>query len=155
SARLLLWGLGLQLALGLLVLRTSAGRWCFQGVRQGFDLLTEASAAGASFVFGNLTRVFVLEHVLVPGAGGLEPAGMFPVAALMAFQVLPVIIFISGLSGILQHLGVVQAVVRGMAWLMRRTLRTSGAETVGASLLVFLGIESMSALGGYLGRMTR
>jgi CNT family concentrative nucleoside transporter len=155
SLRLLAWGLGLQFALGVLVLRTEAGRWFFQGVKQAFDLVTDASAAGAGFVFGNLTQVFVLERVLVPGAGGLEPATMFPVAAVLAFKVLPVIIFVSGLAGILQHLGVVQAVVRVLAWLMRRTLKTSGAETFGAALLVFLGIESMSALGGYLRTMTR
>lgn len=155
NLRLLAWGLGLQFALGLLVLRTGAGRWFFQGVKQAFDLVTDASEAGATFVFGNLTQVFVLERVLVPGATGLEPVDMFPVAAVLAFKVLPVIIFVSGIAGMLQHLGVVQAIVRALAWLMRRTLRTSGAETFGAALLVFLGIESVSALGAYLRTMTR
>lgn len=155
SLRLLFWALGLQFTLGLLVLQSEAGRWFFQGVKQAFDLVTDASAAGAAFVFGNLTKVFLIERVLVPGAEGLEPVDMFPVAAVLAFKVLPVIIFVSGLAGVLQHLGVVQAVVRGLAWLMRRTLKTSGAETFGAALLVFLGIESVSALGGYLRTMTR
>jgi CNT family concentrative nucleoside transporter len=69
--------------------------------------------------------------------------------------VLPVIIFVSTLGAILYHFRVTQAVVKCMAWLMRRTFRTSGAETVGVSLLVFLGIESMSTLKGYLRTMTR
>jgi concentrative nucleoside transporter, CNT family len=65
------------------------------------------------------------------------------------------IIFVSSLAAILQHLGVIQTVVRFFAWLMGKTLKISGAETFGTSLLVFLGIESMSALGDYLNRMTR
>lgn len=153
--RLIAWGLGLQFALGALVLRTGFGQWFFLGVKRAFDVVTDASGAGADFVFGNLSRVFVLERVLVPGPGGLEPVDHFAVSAVLAFKVLPVIIFVSGLSAILQHLGVIQAVVRAMAWVMRRTLRTTGVETFSAALLVFLGIESISAVGAYLRAMSR
>lgn len=153
--RLVGWGLGLQFVLGLLVIRTTLGVAFFSWVKMGFDVITESSAAGAQFLFGNLARFFLIERALVPGPAGMAPVEPFAISAVVAFQVLPVIIFVSGLSAILQHLGVIQAVVRGMAWLMRRTLKTSGAETFGASLLVFLGIESVSALGGYLRTMTR
>lgn len=155
SWRLVAWGMTLQFALGILVLRTPVGAPFFNWVKAGFDVLTSASHEGAEFVFGNLSEFFLIERVLVPGAEGMEPVEPFAISAVVAFQVLPVIIFVSGLSAILQHLGVIQAVVRGMAWLMRRTLKTSGAETFGAALLVFLGIESVSALGNYLRLMTR
>ena len=154
--RILLWGIGLQVSLGVIVLDTHAGNTLFTGVNRVFDVVTEASSEGAAFVFGNLSRLFVIERVLTPGPDGQMVAQEpFVVNAIFAFNVLPVIIFVAGLSGILQHLGIIQALVRGIAWSMRRTLKTSGAETFGTALLVFTGIESMAALGGYLQRMTR
>lgn len=154
--RVVIWGTALQFIFGVVVLRTGFGETFFAWIKAGFDLVTNASNAGAEFLFGNLTKFFLIEHVLAPGADGqIAPASPFAVNAVMAFNVLPVIIFVSGLSAVLQHLHVIQAVVRAMAWLMRRTLRTSGAETFGAALLVFLGIESASALGGYIRSMTR
>lgn len=154
--RIVFWGVGLQVFLGIIVLDTTIGNALFTGVNRVFDLITAASTEGAAFVFGNLTRLFVLDHVTTPGPDGqMAVQEPFVINAIFAFNVLPVIIFVAGLSGILQHLGVIQAVVRAMAWLMRRTLKTSGAETFGAALLVFTGIESVSALGGYLQRMTR
>ncbi len=154
--RILFWGLGLQVFLGLAVLHTRLGAHLFNGVNRVFDLITAASTEGAAFVFGNLTRFFVIERVLIPGPDGQMAAQEpFIINAIFAFNVLPVIIFVAGLAGILQHLGIIQAVVRAMAWLMRRTLKTSGAETFGAALLVFTGIESTAVLGGYLQRMTR
>lgn len=155
SRRIIGWGIGLQFLFAVIILRTRAGQWLFDGVRRAFDVLTQASDAGAQFVFGNLYRVFILDRVTVIGTQGSEPVENFTVGAVFAFHVLPVIIFVSALAGILQHFGIIQAVVRGMAWLMRRTLKTSGAETFAAALLVFLGIESVSAIGAYLPKMTR
>lgn len=154
--RIIVWGIGLQLLLGVFVLRTRVGNALFAGVNQVFDLLSSASAEGAAFLFGNLTRFFIIERVLVPGPeGDLVAQEPFVVNAIFAFNVLPVIIFVAGIAAILQHLGMIQAVVRAMAWLMRRTLKTSGAETFGTAMLVFIGIECMSAIGGYLKNMTR
>lgn len=153
--RLVGWGMGLQFILGLIVMHTQFGVWFFQGVKGGFDVITDASAAGGSFVFGNLNQVFFVDRIGFGDDGAPESEGPFIIAAVIAFRVLPVIIFVSGLSAILLHLGVVQWVIRGMAWVMRRSLKTSGAETFGVALLVFLGIESVSALGNYLKTMTR
>lgn len=153
--RILVWGMGLQFLLGIVVLRTEAGTMFFTWVKSGFDVITESSGAGADFLFGRLSTFFFVQEI-APGPGGaFVPKGPLAISAVMAFNVLPVIIFVSGLAAVLQHLGVIQAVVRAMAWLMRRTMRTSGAETFGAALLVFLGIESVSALGAYLKTMTR
>jgi len=134
--RIVLWGVGLQLAFGVLVLRTRFGRVFFEYVQAAFTVVTDATKEGAGFVFGNLPQ-------------NLE------IGAIIAFQVLPVIIFVSSLAAILQHVRIIQVVVRAFAYIMRRSMKTSGAETFGAALLVFLGIESLTALRGYLNQMTR
>jgi len=136
SVRLVLWGVGLQFALGVLVLRTGFGLLFFDYVRRAFDVVTDATKEGAGFLFGKLP---------------VDP----DIGAVMAFQVLPVIIFVSSLAAILQYLRIIQLIVNAMAWIMRRTMKTSGAETFGASLLVFLGIESLTGIRGYLKEMTR
>ena len=136
SWRIVGWGLGLQFAFALLVLRTGFGLVFFETVRSAFLLFTDATREGARFLFGTLTEDY-------------------QIGAIMAFQVLPVIVFVSALAGVLQHLGVIQVVVRGMAWLMRRTMKTSGAETFAASLLVFMGIEAVTGIRGYVRAMTR
>lgn len=151
------WGLvvaavALQFALGALILHTNFGPLFFVKVRQVFEVITASSAAGSEFVFGNLGRFFLIEKVIIPGE---ESPGPLPMSAVIAFNVLPLIVFVSALAAILQHFGVVQIAVRAIAWVMRRTLKTSGAETLGMALLVFLGIESVSALGIYLKNMTR
>jgi len=136
NLRLVGVGLGLQLALALFVLKTGPGRAIFEDVDGVFRQLIAFSDAGASFVFGNLTTDFSY-------------------GALVAFHVLPIIIFVASLSAVLYHLRVIQRVVRGMAWLMQRTMKTSGAESLSAALFVFMGIESVTAIGKYIERMTR
>ncbi|HPO12072.1 MAG TPA: nucleoside transporter C-terminal domain-containing protein [Candidatus Hydrogenedentes bacterium] len=154
--RIVGWGIVLQIILGMIVLRSGAGRWFFEGVKSGFDLITECSEAGAQFVFGSVTNVFQLDHAMVLGSDlRFSEAAPFTFSAMLAFKALPVIIFVSALSFILQHLGIIQVVVRGIAWLMQRTMKTSGAETFTAALQIFLGIESVSAISGYIKAMTR
>jgi CNT family concentrative nucleoside transporter len=95
---------------------------------------------GARFIFGNLVQPTV--PVGTPQAGGgIDDAAGFVAStgALFAFGVLPTIIFFSSLMSVLYHLGVMQLVVKGLAWVMQRTLRTSGAETLSASGNIFLG----------------
>lgn len=148
--RLVVLGLVLQVVLALLVLRTGFGAAFFEAIREAFDVIREASLQGSRFVFGALTDVIVLEPDAVVGAE--EPV---LINAVVGFQVLPIIIFVSTAAGMLYHLGVLQAVVRAMAWLMRRTLKTSGAETFATAALVFMGIEAMPAIKAYLRDMTR
>jgi CNT family concentrative nucleoside transporter len=152
--RLVAWAMLLQFILAVAVLKTYFGYWFFEGVRRGFDILDKASKEGAQFLFGNLTDFFFVTQVR-PSGDSVETVGPIAINAVVAFKVLPVIIFVSGLAAILQHFGIIQAFVRGFAWCMQRTLKTSGAETFGAALLVFMGIESMSALTAYLKDMTR
>jgi CNT family concentrative nucleoside transporter len=133
--RTVLWGVGLQLAFALLLFNLPRQAF-FKAMKAVVQLLTDATLNGAEFVFGSLST----------------DAG---VGAIVAFQVLPVIIFVSALSAVLYHLRVIQLFVWLMAWLMRRTMKTSGAETFGTALLVFLGVESVTAIRAYIREMTR
>ena len=136
SVRLVVAGLLLQFGFALLVLRTTPGFLFFEGARTVFGFMLGASNTGASFVFGKLTTDSRL-------------------GAVLAFQVLPIVIFFSALAGVLYHLGITQRVVRAMARVMRWAMNTSGAETLACALFVFLGIEATTALIAYIRRMTR
>lgn len=136
SWRFVGWGLGLQFVIGVLLLLTPLERPVFAGMAKVVDVLTAATLAGAGFVFGKLADF---------SASG----------SMLAFQVLPVIIFVSALSSLLYYLRVIPVVVQGVAWCMRRTLKTSGAETLGTALLIFMGIESLTAVRAYMRNMTR
>jgi CNT family concentrative nucleoside transporter len=95
---------------------------------------------GAKFVFGNLA--------VSAGDGSL---GFF-----FAFQVLPTIIFFASLTTVLYYLGVLQAVVRGMAWVMARLMGTSGAESLSNTANIFLGqTEAPLLIRPFIGTMTR
>ena len=123
-------GLGLQMLFALLILKTDWGRGFFRIVNDVFVALLGYTNAGASFVFGNLAKP------VVPVSGG---AGTVPLLANFAFSVLPTIIFFSALMTILYYLGLMQRVVTGVAWLMQRTLGTSGAETTSVAGNIFVG----------------
>jgi concentrative nucleoside transporter, CNT family len=134
--RVIFWGLGIQFAIGILLLLTPLEDYVFAGMGKAVELLSAASAQGAGLLFGKLTDI---------GESG----------PMMAFQVLPVIILVSAISALLYHFRIIQAVVHVISWVMRRTLKTSGAETFCAAMLIFLGIESVSTVRGYLQNMTR
>jgi len=112
------WGVGLQLAFAFLVLRTPAGI-VFQALSDKVNALISYSQAGSKFVFGNQL-------------GGSQPV-------IFAFQVLPIVIFISSLFSILYFLGVMQVLVRGMAILMQRVMGASGAEATNVAASIFMG----------------
>lgn len=137
--RLVAAGLALQATFGFLVLKTTPGRWFFEKVGEVANGILAFTAEGARFVFGNLIENTV--PVGAPQGGGIDAtAGLVAsTGALFAFGVLPTIVFFSSLMSVLYHLGVMQLVVKGLAWVMQRTLRTSGAETLSASGNIFLG----------------
>jgi CNT family concentrative nucleoside transporter len=138
--RLVGMGLLLQAAFGVIVLKTTPGRWLFERVGGVFNGLLTFSREGARFIFGNLVDDRV--PVGLPGAAGALDTTAGYVAqttSSFAFFVLPTIIFFSALMTVLYYLGIMQLVVKGIAWLMQRTLRTSGAETLSASGNIFVG----------------
>ena len=149
-------GLVLQVVFGLVVLKTVAGRAFFDAVGDGFSALLRFQEEGARFVFGNLVQLTV--PVGTPAAdGSLDTAAGYVAGtgALIAFSVLPTIIFFAALMSVLYHLGLMQRLVKGIAWVMQRTLRTSGAETLSAAGEIFLGpTEAPLLIKPYIARMT-
>jgi CNT family concentrative nucleoside transporter len=140
-------GLSLQLVFALLVLKTDAGRGFFLVVNDVFIALIGYTNSGARFVFGSL----VDRVVAVDGGGG----GTVNMAANFAFSVLPTIIFFSSLMTILYYLGIMQWIVKGVAWLMQRTLGTSGAETTSAAGNIFVGqTEAPLLIKPFIQKMT-
>ncbi|MBX3465888.1 MAG: NupC/NupG family nucleoside CNT transporter [Planctomycetes bacterium] len=140
SWRLVGWGMGLQLILGVLVLKTGPGRALFRWANDVITGLLGFTEKGASFLFGNLA----VQNNMPVGPGGphgpVQAAGsMAEVGAFFAFGVLPTIIFFSSLMAVLYHLGVMTLVVKGIAWVMQRTMGTSGSETLSASGNIFVG----------------
>ncbi|MBN1823810.1 MAG: hypothetical protein JW803_05770 [Endomicrobiales bacterium] len=131
-----LWGFALQLAFAVFILKTFIGKAIFDFARIAFDAVLSFSDRGASFVFGNLPKDL-------------------NIGAVIAFKVLPIIIFVSSLMGILYYYGIIQFFVKIAAKIMRRSMKTSGAESVGTALLIFMGIESVTAIRTYISQMTR
>lgn len=131
--RLIASGLGLQVVLAVLILRTAAGRGFFEWAREVVTRLVKFSDAGAAFIFGEGFS----EHFF-------------------AFSVLPTIIFISSLMQVLFYLGVLQKIVEGMARLMVRVMDVSGAESLAAAANVFIGMaEAPLVVRPYIATMTR
>ncbi len=128
----------LQLLFALIVLKSAPGRAFFAGMNDAIVQLLGFSQAGADFLF----RSFV--------TGKVEPG-----LVAFAFNVLPTIVFFSALMTVLYHLGIVQRVVAGLAWLMQRTMKTSGAETLSTAGNIFLGqSEAPLLIRPYLAKMT-
>ena len=160
--RVALWGLGLQAALALLLLRTPGGKAVFAGARAFVTRLLAFTDAGSEFLFGNLFRTSadLVSHV-DPGRGYIQvtdsvTGGLIPVGTVFVIHVLPTIIFFSSLMALLYHLGVMQAAIRGMAWVMRKTMGTSGSESFSCAANVFVGqTEAPLVIRPYLPTMTR
>jgi len=156
--RVLIWGTVLQFIFALFILRTPLGERIFAGVNDVVVALLGFTVQGARFIFGDL--VWNNVPVGVGAAGGNAPMVATPgtvaqTGAFFAFNVLPTIIFFSSLMTVLYYLGVMQKVVKGMAWVMMRTMRTSGAETLSAAGNIFLGqTEAPLLIKPFVERMT-
>ena len=107
----ILWGLGLQFAFALLVLQLPLGVKVMQGAGDAVKTFLNYTVAGSGFVFGKL---------------GLD----FSEGGVFAFRILSTIIFVSAFFALLYHLGVMQVIIKGMAWVMTRFMGVSGAESL-------------------------
>ncbi len=147
--RLVVIGLGLQWLIALLVLKTGPGAALFEGINVVFVKVVGFTESGSRFLFGSLV------DFVVPAKNGDAQVGLVSIGAIMAFRVLPIMIFFSSLTAILYYLGVLQKVVQGLAFVMQRTMRTSGAESLSAAGNVFLGqTESPMMIRPFLEKMT-
>ncbi len=146
--RVVLWGLGLQLLAGFLILRTAAGERAFELLDEVVVALLGYTVDGARFVFGNLVYDKVPVGIGEVGQGSFHAVShqVAQTGASFAFNVLPTIIFFSSLMTVLYHLGIMQRLVKAMAWVMQRTMRTSGAETLTAAGNIFVGLTEAPLL---------
>ena len=134
--KLVLTGIALQIAFAALVLLVPGGREVFDWLGHGFVKLLDFVKAGSTFIFGSLMDVDKFGFIF-------------------AFQVLPTIIFFAAFMGVLYHLGVMQAIVKAMAWAITKVMRVSGAETTSVCASVFIGqTEAPLTVRPYIAKMT-
>ena len=143
--RLVLGGVLLQFGLAYCILATSVGLGIFSFLGDLIRTLLTFVDAGSMFMFA--------AHA--PKGETLPGPAPYPLLWTFAFSVLPTVIFFSSLMSVLYYLGLMQWVVRGMGWVMQRTLKTSGAESLAAAANVFVGhTEAPLVVRPYLEEMT-
>ena len=138
SLRVVGWGVGLQLAFAIFVLRVPIGQEIFRLLGNAVSALLACSYAGSAFVFGELGK----QHSSL--------------GVVFAFQVLPAIIFVSALFAILYYLGVMQVVVKAFAIMMNKVMGASGAESLNVAASIFMGqTEAPLTVRPFLPKMTQ
>ena len=136
--RTIAWGLGLQFSFAFFVLRFSWGEEAMAWAGDVVKNMLASTYAGTQVLFGPL---------------GLPTGSM---GSIFAFQVLPTIIFISAFFAVLYHIGVMQIVIRGLAWVMLKTMRISGAESMNVAASIFMGqTEAPLTIRPFLAGATR
>ena len=141
--RLIVWGFVIQFVFAFLVLDTTPGKLGFGAVSAGVRQLLDFTKQGAGFVFGDLAlgnNIPVGTPLGDPLMGPvLHPAAYAHVGGYFAFYVLPTIVFFCALTTLLYYSGIMQRVIQGIAWVMQRSMGTSGAETLAAATNIFVG----------------
>ena len=136
--KLVLSGLGFQFVLAILILKVPGVKIAFEWVAGFFVSILQFTEAGSRFMFGNI----------------IDDMNTF--GYIFAFQVLPTIVFFSAFSAILYYLGILQKIIYGFAWIMSKTMRLSGAESLAAAANVFIGqTEAPLVIKPYLDTMTK
>ena len=143
--RTVIWGVGLQFVLALLILKTPWGGALFDFAGKVIQKLIQFSNEGCKFVFGPLADESLLADKFGPGN-----------AVIFAILVTGTIIIVACISSLLYHWGILQRVVRAIAWVMRKIMRTSGSETLSACANIFMGqTEAPLMIRPYVPRLTR
>ncbi|KKD35893.1 NupC/NupG family nucleoside CNT transporter [Limnoraphis robusta] len=174
SWNVIIWGIGLQLLVGLVVF--VFGPQLVEGLSSLLNAILDASEAGARFLFGGSSSVLVSDPNFAAGPG---PAGRWIARAVgtpyvavpgdrigpdslnpgftyvLAFRALPQVIFFAGLVSLLYRLNIIQPVVQVFAKIFQKTMGISGAESLAGAANIFVGIESAIAVKPFLLDMTR
>ncbi len=145
SIKIIVAGIAIQLAVGFILLKLPIFRDFFISLNRLVLSLEESTAAGTSMVFGYL------------GGGDLPFAEKFPGASfILAFRALPLILVISALSALLFYWKILPIVVQAFSWSLQKTMGLGGAEGLGVSANIFVGmVESPLFIRPYLKDMTR
>lgn len=129
-------GISLQLLFAIIVILVPGGREFFEVLSRIFVRIISFAMDGAAFIFGPLA----------------DPSNL---GFIFAFQVLPTIIFFASLMAVLYHIGLMQKIVQGMAWIMLKVMRISGAESLSVAANVFVGqTEAPLVVRPYISKMT-
>jgi CNT family concentrative nucleoside transporter len=135
--RLVLTGIFLQFLFAFLVFRISWFKTAFEWIAGFFVTVLDFTRAGSEFLFGGLLETDNIGY-------------------LFAFQVLPTVVFFSALTSLLYYLGVLQKLVWAIAWVMKRSMRLSGAESLSAAANIFIGqTEAPLVVKPYIHKMSR
>jgi CNT family concentrative nucleoside transporter len=129
-------GIGLQIVFAIVVIMVPGGREFFSALSRVFVKTIDFALSGAQFIFGDLAKATEFGFIF-------------------AFQVLPTIIFFASLMAVLYHIGLMQKIVQGMAWVMLKVLRISGSESLSVAANVFIGqTEAPLVVRPYIAKMT-
>jgi len=146
--RLVIAGMLMQIVFGILILKVPFVETGFQWVANGFVKLLSYTDAGAEFVLGKWPNV----AQVTDGLSG----ELFTVGYVFAFKVLPTVLFFAALSSLLYYLGILQVIVYAFAWVMSKTMRLTGAESLAAAANVFIGqTEAPLVVKPYLEGMSK
>lgn len=138
-------GIILQIIIAILVLRVPFIRNAFEAIGSGFVKFLGFAAYGAEFLFGDLAR-----------NSDVATHSRHNLGFLFAFQALPTVIFFSSVTSGLYYLGILQKIVYGFAWIMAKTMRLSGAESLSAAGNIFLGqTEAPLLVRPFISKMTQ
>lgn len=136
--RLVGTGLLLQVIFALLVLKVDRVALSFDWLSQQVVTFLNFSEKGAEFLFGGLVN-------------NQDTFGY-----IFAFKVLPTVVFFSAFTSVLYYFGIIQRVIKVFAWVMSRTMRLSGAESLAAAANIFIGqTEAPLVVKPYLDKMTK
>ena len=145
--RTVAWGLGLQVTFAFLVLRFDYGQRAMTWAGGVVNNMLSATFAGTQVLFGQLG---------LPNGGAFGKLIAPTSGSIFAFQVLPTIIFISAFFALLYHIGLMQIIIRAMAWVMLKTMRISGAESMNVAASIFMGqTEAPLTIRPFLAGATR
>ena len=139
NKNIIFWGLGLQISFAVIILKTSFGKALFFYFNILIIKLISFADAGSDFLFTSFIPEVVYDQALIN----------------FAFRALPVIIFFSSLIAATYHLGVIQIIIKNIAKVMEKTMKTSGAETLSISANIFVGqTEAPILIRPYISKMT-
>ncbi len=143
--RLVAVGITIQIVIALLVGKVPIVRSGFEAVGTGFVKFLSFASNGAQFLFGDLSK-----------NSDADTTAHHSLGFLFAFQALPTVIFFSAVTSGLYYLGILQKIVYGFAWIMAKTMRLSGAESLSAAGNIFLGqTEAPLLVRPFIARMTQ
>jgi len=154
--RIVFWGIGLQFFLAVLILWSPPGRIVFDAARVAIEKILSFTDAGSRFLFGNLYN-----GVAPLGASGPvqyvdgTTGDLSSFGVIFALHILPTVIFFGALMAVLYHFGIIQRIVKTIAWVMSKTMGTSGSESLSAAGNIFVGqTEAPLLIKPYVGGMT-